>query len=411
MGGDLRLAVGAPADALATVLEPGHRWLLTSPTNPAFRRVAVLTDEHLAVATLSIDAGGAVRVGAESSDTLTAKAVGVAVSAALTNPENGVSVSLSGAGAEARNTTGSRVTAVADGGVIDGASVAATAADAATTTATITAVSAAVGVVAAAVGVSLGENAIGTAVDAATRNGDILAGAGGVAVEGRSAATAAATLTPAAVSVGLGISGTVAVANSTIDGSTEARADGFVRTTGPARVAAFGTDRATTDTRGGSGGVVSFDGMFATSAIGRDTRAAVGGDAEVHAGSLTVATYGPTAADPQRTRRTASASTTVGQVAAVGGSGGRASAAINGDVEAAVRDGAVIDLASGGDLLVDAKSSATAAANAPGGGGGGLAVSALFADAAVGGTTTAFVGDAVQVSAGGVTVRADGSNA
>jgi hypothetical protein len=337
-----------------------------------------------------------------------ALAVGVAVSAAITNPKEGISVALSGAGAQADNTIENTVSAFVDGGatVTTTGDVNIEATEVATISADVPAISVAIGVLAAAVGVSLSENTIDSDVHAYVGDATLNAGSGDVAVRAASEHDVEATTTPIAISIGIGIAGAGADAITTIDGTTEAwLGDGAdIDTTGDVAVTSYTTAVATAEGEGGGAGALSFDVLLAEATIGQHTRAHIDDGATVDAGDLTVATYGLDVGQPGESSRTATASVVVGNVALVGANGANTSASITGDVEAYIDAGAVVTL--GGAALVDAVSVSTADSSGEGGSGGIVTASVMFVAADISGDTRAWVGDDLTLESDSLTVSA-----
>lgn len=341
-----------------------------------------------------------------------ALAVSVGVAFALSNPKEGISAALTGAGTRADNKIGNTVTAFIDGGatVLSAGGVSVTARETASMDAKLPAIGLSISVFTAAVGASISENTVTSNVDAYIGEATVDAQAGGVDVVASGSHTADTVTAPIGASIGIGIGVAVSKAVTTIGGSVEAGVtDGAALTaSGAVRVMSHTTTVAGAESQGGGAGVMSLNGLTADTEISQDTRAFVDDGAQITADTLDVTTFGLDANGPAETQRTASANVVVGSVAVEGLSGSDVEATVTGDVEAWVGDGAEVTLT--GAARVEAKSKTTADAKSSGGSGGLVNASALFVDAVAGGETRAYVGPGATLTSSALTVRAAGTN-
>lgn len=242
-----------------------------------------------------------------------------------------------------------------------------------------------------AIGVSLASNTLSDEVDAYVSGAHVVSQTAGVTVQAQSALDARALNIVGALSTGA--AGTGANSVNRIEGHVDARLDGqaLVEAAGAVTVAASLGGNTKSEVLGGSAALLSVNAMLATAETVAGSKAAVEGQAVVHAGSLAVRSHlDGLNGQPAVPQRHATADVKVGSISVAGGSGGRATATVGGDVQALVGQDAVVVL-QGGAALVDARSDATAEAHAPGVSGGALSVSAVFADAKVQGAVRARV--------------------
>jgi 6-phosphogluconolactonase (cycloisomerase 2 family) len=377
-----------------------------------------------------VDAGGTISLNASAESAIDALAVGVAVSAAVSNPSSGLSVSLAGAGASATNPIHNTVAAQlgTSGGAssrIDAAgAVSLTASDTSSITANVPAIAVSLSTGGSfAVGVSLSENTITSTVDASVENAVVDILAGNLALNADSIATVDAELSPVTASIGIAaaaLSGANGV--STVGGHTQSWLGGGADVTlhsGRADLAAASTVNAKSAAKGGSGSTgLAVNALQATTSIARDTTAFVGSGASLRGDGLRV----------QATSNYSATSDLLGVALGVAaGSLGRSEAYVTGDTEAHIGAGkgrgaqapAIVDVA-GGDIDVVATSHNTATAIGKGGGGGGLAVSIFAADAGIGSgggsvghgdaATRAFVGEGASIVGGTLDLEATASD-
>lgn len=341
-----------------------------------------------------------------------ALAVSVGVAVALTNPKEGISIALTGAGAQADNTIRNTVAAFVDGDAKVNATgaVSITARETATMDAKVPAIGVSVGILAVAVGISLSENTVESTVDAYIGDATIDTTGGGVDVTASATHTMDTVTAPigASIGIGIGVAGSETIAN--IKGHVEAglKSGAEVTASGAMRVMSYSTADADAESQGGGAGAVSLNVLSTDTEVSQDTRAYVGSGAKVTAGSLSVTTYGLGTGDPVETTRIATGNVVVGSVAVEGLSGSDVEATVSGDVEAYVSGTAVVTLT--GTALVEAKSRTTADAKSSGGSGGIVNASALFVDAVAGGVTRAYVGPGSTLSSSSLTVKARGVN-
>ena len=199
---------------------------------------------------------------------------------------------------------------------------------------------------------------------------------------------------------------------SRITGSLDAYigAGATVVVTGEAMVRANGKSKADSTADGGNGGALAISVFFSTATIGGTgvgTRAWVGANANVRAGSLQLLA---------NTTDDATATLLVVTVALLAGGGGTATATIDSDAASYIGpttgSAATSVTTTSGVLNLLATSSQIATAKVTGGGGGGVNVSAVNGNATVSSTVEAFIADGTTIAAAGsVELRADAVNA
>ncbi|MFO0880817.1 MAG: hypothetical protein U0840_26095, partial [Gemmataceae bacterium] len=174
-----------------------------------------------------------------------------------------------------------------------------------------------------------------------------------------------------------------------------------VRKADAVRVEATAARSVMTEVGGVSAAGIAVGGSGSTAKAGGTTRAYVGSSAKIGqqsgqtVGSLTVKASNTTTAESRGFLVTAG-------IGALGIS--NFVAQITPTVEASISSGAAITVST--DVSVLATSSATATVDNRGGGGGGVSVTALVSNASIGGSTTAYVGEGVTISARDLTVEA-----
>ncbi|MDO8955218.1 MAG: PKD domain-containing protein, partial [Gammaproteobacteria bacterium] len=382
--------------------------------NNTIRHTVQASIEGSGSAQTGVVAGGSLAVTANSTATIDAKSVSVAISASL------IGTPLAGGGSNAVNVVDNTVRAFVAGGASVRAAhnVEIQAVDSATIKTVVPDITIAGSIFfevpPVAVGVSLSSSTISNKVDAYVASAQVTSTSGDVAVGAQSKRLADALNIVGSIS---GLVGTGADARTLVEGHTDAHLDAqaVVTAANAVRITSTLDGQAKSDVRAGAGAALSVNAMLASAKVTTSTKASVGGAATVNAGSLVVRTYGLDAnGQPLATSRQATSNVVVGTVAVVGGNGGKSMAEVSGDVEASIQPTAEITL-NGGNALVDAKATATAQAHMPGGSGGGLAISAMLTDALVGGATRASVGGTINTqgtaaSGGDLTVQAIATN-
>jgi hypothetical protein len=389
----------------------------------AYNDIADMVRAYLGQST--IDSAGGVNLLADSASKIKATAIGVGASVAITDPQHGVAVAASGAGAEANNSIKNTIMAfIGDNDVV-------TAPDMVTLTASdrrpdnnpnIQATASGVSVSAApgitlSVGVVLSANTITSTVDADIQNAAATSAAGNVELKATSDSVIVATLTPVSVAAGVGGAGAGANVGSTIGGHVRAFVQPGANVSAPAglvKLDAESTATATADTMGGSGSIgLAVSASFATAGVSRDTLAFVADTARVTSRGLSVTA---------NATNTATADLLGAAIGLGSGAGGKATAKITGNTVAytGAAKGATptgtttIDVGKGA-VTVGATAANLAHAQAKGGAGGGITINAALAEADVGdgtgtGATRAFIGEGTRLTGGSLETKASGTN-
>ena len=385
----------------------------------AFAISAALAYNDIAVNTLStikdqptkVSADGSLSLIADSVGTINASATSVAASVAIVNPKEGFALALAAGGSEAKNAINSRIASSvsAKAEAIANQAVVLRAKDNSTITAVVPSVAISVSIgIGFSIGVSLTDNLINNRIEATIDDATVRSVNSNVTIDAASIGKIEASASPIAVSLSVGASGAGGKARSEIAGRTQAflGTNAVVFAGDTVLVSSGATQSTIATTQGGGAGLLAIGAMLAESIISANTSAIVGNGARVTSNGLKVTTYGTVAGQPQETSRTATSLAKVGEVSAVGGSGGKATSMVTGTVEAYVGTSAQINVAAG-PMLVEARSKSTVDADAPGGSGGVLGVSALLADAIISGATRAYVAPLANVIAGSLDVKAD----
>jgi hypothetical protein len=278
--------------------------------------------------------------------------------------------------------------------------------------------------------VSGGLVGVGVALPKATVGGTTRAELSGDITQGDAlTVTAAGTYDATATAHPLAI-GFVAVAGADAEAVVESSAS-IEAHIGPA-VGTGGSDRPTVNVGSGAvlvsadatmtadatadsiaGGAYTLSAMFPTAKVNGVTRAFVRDGTDIDAGSLDV--HAGTSGD--RIGYTATATTKNLAISFVGGTGAKADAKVNGTVEAFV--GAPAGATPGGPVItptmnltgtasVTAHSAMKAEATADAGSGGAVTINVMLPTSDVAGTTAAYIGEGISVTATGLTVKADG---
>ena len=215
------------------------------------------------------------------------------------------------------------------------------------------------------------------------------------------------TINADAIAISAGaVAGTGADAQANISTRTEASIgdDAIVSTSGQTRVNAIGMNTANAISRGGAGGAVSVGAMLAHADVSGSTKAFIEEGATVLAGSLDVTALG---------ENTSHATVVVVGIGVLSGAGAHATSTNTAIAEAYI--GPKIDTAAfvretfilvTGDTRVVATAINSANADSGGVAGGAVTVSAMLADAILGGATTAFITEGVRLVSGNLTVSA-----
>ena len=200
---------------------------------------------------------------------------------------------------------------------------------------------------------------------------------------------------------GLGVSGDGAncTANMTHTVSAYVASGSTVNVTaGKFEINATSNNTVSSNASGASvGATVSIAAMLAESNLDGSTQAYVGGNDVIHAGEVDVFA---------NSTNNASASSVLVGISDVGGAGANVTSTVNHTTKAYIAAGSQVTV-TGGSLNVQATSGATSTANAHGGTGGIVNVAVLVNSATINDTTEAYVGEGSTVSASSLNVTAN----
>ena len=276
--------------------------------------------------------------------------------------------------------------------------VSVSAGDTATLDAEVDTASISAGLVGLAVGDSQASNTISDTVAAFVNDASVTASGGNISVTASSTPTITTSTTVLSVSASIGGAGAGASSTTTINGTTEASLNGGTFTAKSNEVKVTATSSASVDptTQGASGGAVSVAVMLADSEIHGATEAFVGGQSTVTAAGLSITATDTSHGTPE---------TSVLGVGGLTGAGAESKTVISRAVSAYVADGAKVSMGTGA-VTISATSTDTADGTTTGVSGGAISITALVVDMELRGSTVAWVGDGVTLTAGQLTVSA-----